>query len=330
LEKVLPQEIKEIQTMNYLRSNFGSDMLYILAHTEGGVADVRSPDYLRYIDSVDQRISTREYVLSVRSVADVVKERNGGVIPPTREEVERLFVESEELDSLTNQGKTFSILEVQTNVGASADAITQIVEAIRTDIDASEHLNPGVETQLTGFPAIDQATFQVIMSDFLVITFAAMAVVALVVWITFGSLSRGMLPMAIVMNALVWTMGLVGYLGLTITVVTMVAAAMIMGLGIDFGIHQVHGYFRLREDYGYSSKRAVKSIVQELIRAMIGASFTTMAGFLALLFGVLPAMQNLGLILAMGIFTTLIGAVFLLPVIIYLSDRNRTYGGVTQ
>ena len=62
--------------------------------------------------------------------------------------------------------------------------------------------------------------------------------------------------------------------------------------------------------------------MRELLRAMLGASLTTMAGFLALLFGVLPAMKTLGIILAIGIFTTLIGAIFLLPVVIYLYDRK--------
>ena len=62
-----------------------------------------------------------------------------------------------------------------------------------------------------------------------------------------ASFGKGMLPMIVVMNALVMTMGIVGYLGFTITVVSMVAAAMIMGLGIDFGIHQVYSYFEERK-----------------------------------------------------------------------------------
>ena len=42
--------------------------------------------------------------------------------------------------------------------------------------------------------------------------------------------------MVVVVNALIATMGISGYLNLTITVVSMVSVAMIMGLGIDFGI----------------------------------------------------------------------------------------------
>src|SRR6056297_2934678 len=103
-------------------------------------------------------------------------------------------------------------------------------------------------------------------------------------------------------------MCITGYLGLTITVVSMVAAAMIMGLGIDFGIHFVHGFFENRKTK--SSYDSLSEVMQELLRAMVGASFTTIAGFLALLFGVLPAMKTLGIILALGILNTLIGAIF--------------------
>ena len=64
--------------------------------------------------------------------------------------------------------------------------------------------------------------------------------------------------------------------------------------------------------------------MRELLRAMIGASLTTMAGFLALLFGVLPAMKTLGVVLALGIMNTMLAAVFLLPVIVYLYDKEDT------
>jgi hypothetical protein len=101
----------------------------------------------------------------------------------------------------------------------------------------------------------------------------------------------------------------------------MVAAAMIMGLGIDFGIHMVHTYFENRKKH--NSEEALEETMTELLRAMLGASLTTTAGFLALLFGVLPAMKTLAVILAMGILNTLLGAIFLLPVIVYLYDKKR-------
>lgn len=323
LERVLPQDIPEIQTLNYLRGEYGSDMLYLLVKTQDSTLDVRDPTYLEYIEIVSNKIETREHVLRVTSLADFTKDN--GELANTQSHVEEILEDEKMHKNYVDDDYSFSIIEVQTNMGSSAQAISEVIDAIRLDIENTQEYNPGTITQVTGFGAIDRATFSVIMSDFLVITFVSMGLIAVIVYFTFGSFARGMLPMSIVMNALIWTMGIAGYLQLTITVVSMVAAAMIMGLGIDFGIHQVHGYFRLREEEGKSAKKAITEVVQELLRAMIGASLTTIAGFLALLFGSLPAMKTLGIILAMGIFNTLIGAVFLLPAIIYLSDKNKTY-----
>ena len=103
----------------------------------------------------------------------------------------------------------------------------------------------------------------------------------------------------------------------------MVVVIIIMGLGIDFGINYVDSFFEKRKEKGMGSKKAVRETSKELYRAMVGASMTTTAGFLALLFGILPAMKTLGIILAMGIVNTLISALFIPPVFVYLSDRKK-------
>ena len=50
LEKVLPQEINEIKTMNDMKSEFGADMVYILVYPETPVNDVRKPLILNNMD----------------------------------------------------------------------------------------------------------------------------------------------------------------------------------------------------------------------------------------------------------------------------------------
>lgn len=320
LEKVLPQDVPEIQTMNYMRSEFGADMIYLVVYTKDGLVDVRDPEYLRYVDILSNKILTRENVVGITSISSLAKSMNGGQIPASLESSRELFSMSPQTLSFADSSYSFSVVKIQTTVGASAQIVDKLIVGINDEISFSDEFNPGTYTQVTGFPAIDRATFNVIMSDFAFITIVSMIGVGIVVFFTFKSFVRGMLPMVVVINSLIWTMGMVGYLGLTITVVSMVAAAMIMGLGIDFGIHEVHSYFEARKRM--SAKKALDKVLKELLRAMVGASLTTIAGFLALLFGVLPAMKVLGVILALGILNTLIGAIFLLPVLIYIYDVN--------
>lgn len=312
LEKVLPQNIDEIKTMNDMRAQFGADMIYIVIQYD----DIRSPELLRYIDILSNKIRNNENMLEVMSLADLVKP-----IPEDYELAKR-FIDGDPRSSMfhsDNYDVTF--IQVRSDTGSTASVVKKAIENINDDIKSVEEYNPGATVKITGFSAIDKVTFEIIMKDFGVITIFSMLAVMLVVWITFKSLLKGMLPMVVVINALVWTMGITGYLNMTITVVTMVAAAMIMGLGIDFGIHIVYSYFENRKKH--SKKKSLSETMQELLRATIAASLTTSAGFLALLFGVLPAMKTLGVVLAIGIISTLIGAVFLLPIIVYAYDKEK-------
>jgi len=316
LEKVLPQDIDEIKTMNYMRSEFSSDILYLVVYTDSPLVDVRDNAYLKYLSILSSKLELHENIVSVSGIDDFVDYN----LDDSR--LDLAFVESSDyVKNFVSFDYGFSMLMVRISTGSNSELIDEVIDNIDYEVNLLEEFNPSTRVEVTGFLAIDKKTFSVIMSDFLVITFVSMVAIMVIVYFTFGSFARGMLPMIVVMNALVMTMGIVGYLGFTITVVSMVSAAMIMGLGIDFGIHQVYAYFEQRKNM--SKKKAIRVVMEELLRAMLGASLTTMAGFLALLFGVLPAMKTLGMILAIGIFTTLIGAIFLLPVIIYLYDKEE-------
>lgn len=316
LEKVLPQDIEEVKTMNDMRAQFGADMAYLLVYIDGAVVDVREPAFLNYLDAIEQKISTYDVILRVDSLAGEVKALSGGIIPGSLDMIRDLNTSQR----LVSPDYSLAIIQIKSDTGSSSSRIKYLVEAIEDDILSLESMNPGARIEITGFNVIDKATFEVIMSDFGFITMISMGLVMVVVFITFGSIVRGMLPMIVVMVALIWTMGLAGYLNLTLTVVSMVSAAMIMGLGIDFGIHMVHTYFENRKKM--NEEKALEETMGELLRATIGASLTTTAGFLALLFGVLPAMKTLAIILAMGILSALLVAVFLLPVVIYLYDKK--------
>ena len=326
LEKVLPQEVDEVKTMNDMRAQFGADMMYLVVYAEPPVHDVRTPGFVRYLDALTEKLRGREHIDAATSIADTVVHQHG-YIPDDARLIEQTL-DDPQAERLMNMDYSFAVIQIRSDTGADAGTIGDVIEGIEQDIQSLEGLNPGSRIQVTGFNAIDRATFEVIMSDFARITLVSMALVGIVVFLTFRKLGKTMMPMIVVITALLWTMGIVGYAGMTITVVSMVAAAMIMGLGIDFGIHVVHGYYGLRKE-GESGKDALSKTMEELLRAMVGASLTTIAGFLALLFGVLPAMKNLGVILGIGIFTTLLGAVFLLPAIVYMYDRRAT-GGISQ
>ena len=313
LEKVLPQSVPEVEAMNDMRTQFVADMMYILLETKPPLYDATTPDAIQYIDTLSARLQGYERIHEVRSIASIT-----GVTEDQYQIDERL--DHPATREYLSKDRQLTVLELRTDTGSDAKAIEETITVIKQEIYNMEPYNPGFHHEITGFNAIDRATFKIIMSDFARITAVAMALIMLLVYLTFRNLKRAVLPVVVVFVALLWTAGIAGYLAITITVVSMVSAAMILGLGIDFGIHTTHTYAEYKKKH--SVDKAVSLTMQELLRALIAASLTTSAGFLALLFGVLPAMQNLGIILATGIISTLIGAVFLLPPILILTERR--------
>jgi len=321
LEKILPQEVDEIKTMNDMRSQYGADMMYLVLTTQGPSFDVGDPDVLFYLDILTGKLRENDYLLEVTSLADVVKEVNNGVIPSSNKDIRELLRLSPKTPLYVNHDYSLTIVHIRSDTGATAAVIKRVVEDMEDVILSVDEYNPGLDVQITGFNAIDKATFEVIMSDFSYITGFSFLFMLIFLFLYFRSWRKVLGAVSVIMVSLLITAGITGYLNITITVVTMVAAAMIMALGISYGINVTYDYYQLRE--GMSKQRAIVRLNKNLIRALIGSSLTTSAGFLALLFGIIPAMKNLGIVLALGITITLAVSIFLLPVLLYKLDKNE-------
>lgn len=319
LEKVLPQDIPVIETMNDMRVQFGADMVYIVIDSDY-ISDMRDPKIIKYLDVLQNKLITSENILEVTSLATVVKE-NKGFIPDSRQEIKNILDDDLRTYKFTNDDYSLTFLQLRTDTGANAKLISKLKSDIKDDIASLDELNPGVETHVTGFNIIDKATFDIMISDFAFETPLAFALIGIIVLLVFRSLLKGFIPMVVVMVAMMWTAGLIGYLGIVLSSTNIVAAAMIMGLGIDFGIHILHRFYELKKKM--SREEALMHTLRGNIRATLAASLTTSAGFLALLFGSLPAMKNFGIILSIGIISAMIATIVALPAVIFLYDRWR-------
>src|SRR3989338_11542095 len=67
LEKVLPEDLAVIKTMNDMRTQFGADMVYIVLEPDYA-ADVREPKILKYIDALQEKLIKNENILEVQSI----------------------------------------------------------------------------------------------------------------------------------------------------------------------------------------------------------------------------------------------------------------------
>ena len=299
-EAILPEQDPTVESLDGLRGKFYGDTTYVVFHAE----NIQNSELIKSMDKIQNRIETHENVYSTYSPADTLKQKHGQ-IPENQEKLEQI-----DYGPTVGDAYKTAVIEIRADTQSDSDEIRKLHDQVQTDILS---VAPDAETSLTGYNMINLSTFNVIINDFMRITGVSFAAMLLVLFAVFRDPKKMLLPMVPVMFALIWMLGLGGWLGADLTIISMVSAAMIMGIGIDFGIHITKKYYSTSKD-----KQALEETMKKLSRGLLGGSLTTGVGFLSLLFANLAGMHSLGIFLFTGIMSAYLGAVVLMPTIIVL------------
>jgi predicted RND superfamily exporter protein len=171
------------------------------------------------------------------------------------------------------------------------------------DLEALVASVPG--TALTGVNVISQRLRQTVRSDaFVAVTLGLVFVVALLLLRLrkFGHALLCLLPVAI---AVLWTLGLMAALGMTLNLLNVFMVLMIIGIGSDYGIYMLH---RMRESHTVEA-------LAETGRSVLLAALTTIVGFGTLVTTHYPGLQSMGWMTVMGVAFSCLSAIFLLPLV---------------
>ena len=115
---------------------------------------------------------------------------------------------------------------------------------------------------------------------------------------------------------MVATLGLLGWLDVGIGIVHVVSVPLLLGLGVDDGLHVVH---RLREDPDLPADGAAVSVG----RAVVMTTATTSAGFAGLLLSNNPSLEAMALVILLGLPICLIASISLVPALAVLLGVRR-------
>jgi hopanoid biosynthesis associated RND transporter like protein HpnN len=151
----------------------------------------------------------------------------------------------------------------------------------------------------------------------------AFAVIAVVLLIDFRKPQRALLALAPLVLGVLFSLGLLGLFGVPLNPANMIAFPLILGVGVDNGVHILHDYL-IRRSEGKSS------VSHAIGRGVLVKAFTTMIGFGTLMMSTERGLVGLGLILTLGVSCSMLTALFLLPAILHLRDRSEDTARVSQ
>lgn len=157
-----------------------------------------------------------------------------------------------------------------------------------------------------GFPILFAARSSQITSGFAT-TFAVGALlVLLILALDLRNVAHIALALVPVMLGVAWLVGLMRVLGLNFNLANLVAIPLILGVGIDNGVHMVHRFRR-------EGHAGITTVLSHTGRAILVASLTTMVGFGSLGLAAHRGMASLGILLFLGVGASMIAAIAVLP-----------------
>ena len=149
-----------------------------------------------------------------------------------------------------------------------------------------------------------------IISDALYIAAIALSLIAIFAYFCLRNLRNSLVALVPVISATLITMPLFMILGLKINAVALVAAIVVTGLAIDYGIFSVSACVKNEERF---SKDAFTALTLSMLSTAIGAAALLWAGH--------PALRTVGLVISSGVFAGYFAAVFVSPALYKLMRK---------
>ena len=142
--------------------------------------------------------------------------------------------------------------------------------------------------------------------------------VAIVLMLDFRNIRLTLLAMLPMGLGAVQLFGLLGLLNIPLNAANMIVLPLILGIGIDDGVHVVHDFRRQTGRYTLSRSTAT---------AILITSATTMVGFGMMMFANHQGLRSLGQILTIGVFCCLGTSIVILPALLAWLTQHRTENG---
>jgi hydrophobe/amphiphile efflux-3 (HAE3) family protein len=179
----------------------------------------------------------------------------------------------------------------------------------------------GVAPLVSGPPLLIKEINDKMRSALVLMAVFAVAIMVAVLFVIFRARWR-LLSLPAVLVGCVSAFGLMGFVGIPLTMVTISGLPILIGLGVDFAI-QIHS--RIEEET-FASGSAEAGLERALVRAgpaLAIAGIAACIGFIVLHLSDVPMIRDFGSMLAVGAVIVFVTSLTLISGVIYLRERKR-------
>lgn len=253
------------------------------------------------------------------SLADLVMKAGNGSMPATESRVISLLMnmstgsKSESSNRLVNpEHPDVTMITIRVKRGPETD-LEKMTETMRSENRKVMREQPGLELTTSGMPALISDMMGSLVPTQLKTSGVALLLCALIVTLVFGSLFFGLAATSVVFIGIALEIGTLVLLKWPLDFMTVMVSSLVIGAGIDFGIHVTH---RFREEWhhgGVEIDEAMRRTVSNVGKALLAAAVTTAGAFAIIAMSQISYMRRFGGITALSLTFALLASLLVLP-----------------
>jgi len=304
-----------------------SGVFSVEIYLRGRAGLLKTPDVLERMERLSEKLLTHPHVKKTLSLADQVKLINRELhrgdpleyrIPEDPELIaQELFLFSlsrqgrEDLYNFTSSDYSRGRMSIKMQMVSSDDLVVLCHEF---EAEARKTFaGSGMTPTLTGvgqlFSSLDRYLVQSQIRSFSL----AFVTVIIFMFVSFRSWKYGMFSILPNLFPIIIVMGIMGFLGITLNVATIMVASVALGIATDDTIHFIWRLKRERREKGQSQTKALENTTLHSGRAIVSTSLINTLGFSILIFADFVPTSYFGMLVALTMMFALVGDLIYLP-----------------
>ena len=283
--------------------------------------DIKDPDILRKMDSLQVFVEKNNKIAVTYSIADVVKQMHRTVmddslkyesIPTSREKVNNLFTmysmsgDPDDFSAMIDYDYTVGLITALSTVMTTEEVFSFVVSVSNY---ITTYFNENLNINVTGMiVVIRDMVIMIIQSSSLSILFS-LILIGIIASIFFKRFLWGFLAVVPLTAAVILNFGLMGHFNVTLNHITAILSSIIIGVGVDFAIHFISQFRRLSQT-AHEDQLSLE-VIKDVGYPIILDAGSNM-GFGALLFSAFVPVQYIGGLMVFAMISTSMGTLTLL------------------
>lgn len=171
-----------------------------------------------------------------------------------------------------------------------------------------------VDPAVTGTPVQNHQYITLLRDSYVEAAGYAFLVILVLVYLHFRRLSKLLLTLLPLGLGILFTFGLMGWLGIAFNPANIITLPLVIGIGIAFGVYVV-------DRHDEEGRVALAS--SSTGKALLLSALTTIIGFASMTLGEYRGLVSLGLVMSIGVALCFLSAALVLPQVLVLLDRRN-------